>query len=108
MTKQNALHVLAARSEETYNNSYVESDNAISSRRKYRKYTKYIDYVAWPTPCEVALEISRMANCEQLAAESLGQSKYEWAERTLKQQRSIPEEAQADRWVLRQWVVESS
>jgi hypothetical protein len=46
-----------------------------------------------------------MANCEHLAAESLGQSKFEWAERTLKQQRGIPEEAQADHWVLRQWVL---
>ena len=108
MTKQNALNVLSAYSDENYNNSYLESDNANIFRRTYRKYTKYTDYVPWPTPCEVAVEISRMANCEQLAAESLGQSKYEWAERTLKQQRSIPEEAQADRWVLRQWVVESS
>jgi len=105
MTKQNALHVLSARSEENYNNSYLESDNANIFRTTYRKYTKYTDYVAWPTPCEVAVEISRMANCEHLAAESLGQSKFEWAERTLKQQRGIPEEAQADRWVLRQWLV---
>jgi len=104
MTKQNALHALSVCSEEIYNNSYVENDNANIFRRTCRKYTKYIDYVPWPTPCVVAVEVSRMANCEQLAAESLGQSKFEWAERTLKQQRGIPEEAQADHWVLRQWI----
>jgi len=59
-----------------------------------------------PNPGEVAVEISPMASCEHLAAESLGQSKYEWAERTLKQHRSIPEDAEADQWVLRRWVVE--
>lgn len=104
MTKQNALHVLSVCAEENFNNSYLENDNANIFRRTYRKY---INYVPWPTPCEVAVEISRMANCEHLAAESLGQSKFEWAERTLKQQRGIPEEAQADRWVLRQWVANS-
>ena len=108
MKSQNALHELSACSEEIYNNSYVENDNANIFRRTYRKYTKYINYVPWPTPCEVAVEISRMANCEHLAAGSLGQSKFEWAERTLKQQRGIPEEAEADRWVWRQWVPESS
>ena len=106
MKPQNARNVLSACSEEIYNIGYVENDNANIFRRTYRKYTKYIDYVPWPTPCEVAVEISRMANCKHLAAESLGQSKFEWAERTLKQQRGIPEEAQADHWVLRQWVAE--
>ena len=60
-----------------------------------------------PNPGEVAVEISPMASCEHLAAESLGQSKYEWAERTLKQHRSIPENAEADQWVMRQWVLEN-
>ena len=106
MTKQNAPHVLSARSAENYNN-YVENENANIFRRTYRKYTKYTDYVSWPTPCEVAVEISRMANCEHLAAERLGQSKFDWAELTLKQHRSIPEDAEADQWVLRQWVLEN-
>ena len=105
MNPQNADNVLSARSEENYNNSYLENDNAINFRRTYRKY---INYIPWPTPCEVSVEISRMANCEHLAAESLGQSKFEWAERTLKQQRGIPEKAKADRWVWRQWAVEKS
>jgi len=48
-----------------------------------------------------------MANCEHRAAKNLGQSKYEWAEHTLKQHRGIPEDAEADQWVLRQWVVEN-
>lgn len=104
MIKQNALHVLSACSGENYYNNYVENENANIFRRTYRKYTKYTDYVPWPTPCEVAVEILRMANCEHLAAENLGQSKFEWAERTLKQQRGIPEEMEADRWVFRQWI----
>ena len=48
---------------------------------------------------------ARMANCEHLAAENMGQSKFDWAERTLKQQRGIREEAEADRWVWQQWVL---
>ena len=103
MKSQNARNVLSACSEEIYDKQFAESDNAINFRRTYRKYRNYIP---WPTPCEVAVEVSRMANCEHLAAESLGQSKYEWAERTLKQHRSIPEDAEADQWVLRRWVVE--
>src|SRR6056300_996245 len=103
MIKQNALHVLSARSEENYNNSYLQNDNANILRRTYRKYTKYIDYVPWPTPCEVSVEISRMANCEHLAAENMGQSKFDWAERTLKQQRGIPDNKKMTNWVWRQW-----
>ena len=99
MTKQNAPHVLSARSAENYNN-YVENENANIFRRTYRKYRNYIP---WPTPCEVSVEISRMASCEHLAAENTEQSKFEWAERSLKQQRGIREEAEADRWVWRQW-----
>ena len=105
MKSQNAHNVLSVRSEEIYNKQFAESDNDINFRKTYRKYRNYIP---WPTPCEVSVEISRMANCEHLAAESLGQSKFEWAERTLKQQRGIPEEARADRWVWRQWAVEKT
>jgi len=103
MNPQNAHNVLSVRSAENHNKHYAESDNAINFRRTYRKYRNYIP---WPTPCEVSMEISRMAICEHLAAESLGQSKFDWAERTLKQQRGIREDAEADRWVWRQWVTE--
>lgn len=103
MTSQNAHHVLSVRSEEIYNKQFAESDNAINFRRTYRKHRNYIP---WPTPCEVSVEISRMANCEHLAAANMGQSKFEWAERNPKQQSDIPEEAEASRWVWRQWVFE--
>ena len=105
MIPKNAPHVLCVRSEENYNGSHVENENDNNFRLTYRKYTKYIDYVPWPTPCKVAVEISRMANSEHLAAENMGQSKFDWAERTLKQQLGIPEEAEADRWVWRQWLI---
>ena len=108
MKPQNAHNVLSACSEETYNNSYVENDNANIFHRTYRKYTKYIDFGPWPTPCQVAVEITRMANCEHLAAENMGQSKFEWAERTLKQQRGIPEDANLVHWVRRQWVADTT
>ena len=104
MNPQNAHNVLSACSAENHNKHYAESDNAINFRRTYRKYRNYIP---WPTPCEVSVEISRMANCEHLAAENMGQSKFEWAERTLKQQREIPEDANLVQWVWRQWVAET-
>ena len=103
MTQRDALNVLCAGSLENYNKDGERSESFINFSGTYRKCTKYIDYVPWPTPCEVAVEISRMANCEHLAAENMGQSKFDWAERTLKQQRGIREEAEADRWVWRQW-----
>ena len=105
MTQRDALNVLCAGSLENYIKDGERSESFINFSRTYRKYTKYTDYVPWPTPCEVAVEISRMANCEHLAAENMGQSKFDWAERTLKQQRGIREEAEADRWVWQQWVL---
>ena len=104
MIQKHALNVLCEGSPENYNKDGERSESFNNFPRTYRKYTKYIDYVPWPTPCEVAVEISRMANCEHLAAESMGQSKFDWAERTLKQQRGIREDAEAHRWVWRQWV----
>jgi hypothetical protein len=106
MTQKAALNALCEGSPENYNKDGERSESFNNFPGTYRKYTKYIDYVPWPTPCEVAVEISLMANCEHLAAESMGQSKFDWAERTLKQQRSIREEAKADQWVWRQWVFE--
>jgi len=50
--------------------------------------------------------VTECGRCEHLAAESLGQSKFDWAERTIKQQCGITEEAEASRWVWRQWVFE--
>ena len=105
MIQKDALNVLSEGSPENYNKDGERSESSIIFSGTYKKYTKYIDYVPWPTTCEVAVEISRMANCEHLAAENMGQSKFEWAERTLKQQRGILEEAEADRWVWRQWVL---
>ena len=105
MIQKDALNVLCEGSTENYNIDGDRSESFNNFPGTYRKYTKYIDYVPWPTPCEVAVEISRMANCEHLAAENMGQSKFDWAERTLKQQRSIREDAEAYRWVLRQWVL---
>ena len=106
MTQKAALNVLCEGSPENYNTDGEGRESFNNFPRTYRKYTKYIDYVPWPTPCEVAAEIFRMANCEHLAAENMGQSKFDWAERTLKQQRGIQEEAEADRWVWRQWIFE--
>ena len=103
MTQKAALNVLCEGSSENYNKDGDRSESFNNFSGTYRKYTKYIDYVPWPTPCEVAAEISRIANCEHLAAESMGQSKFDWAERTLKQQRGIREDAEAHRWVWRQW-----
>ena len=103
MTQRDALNVLCAGSFENYNKDGERSESSINFSGTYRKYTKYTDYVPWPTPCEVAVEISRMANCEHLAAENMGQSKFDWAERTLKQQRGIQEKAEAHSWVWRQW-----
>ena len=103
MTQKNALNVLCEGSPENYNKDGERSESFNNFSGTYRKYTKYIDYVPWPTPCEVAVEISRMANCEHFAAENMGQSKFDWAERTLKQQRGIREDAEAHRWVWRQW-----
>lgn len=103
MTQRDALNVLCAGSLENYNKDRERSESFINFSGTYRKYTKCTDYVPWPTPCEVAVEISRMANCEHLAAENMGQSKFDWAERTLKQQRGIQEKAEAHSWVWRQW-----
>lgn len=108
MTQRDALNVLCEGSPENYNKDGDRSESFNNFSGTYRKYTKYIDYVPWPTLCEVAVEISRMADCEHLAAENIGQSKFDWAERTLKQQRGIPEEARADRWVWRRWAVEKT
>ena len=104
MTRKDALNVLCEGFHENYNNNAERSESFNNFLGTYRKYTKYIDYVPWPTPCEVAVEISRMANCENLVAENRGQSKFDWAERTLKQQRGIPESGEALRWVWRQWI----
>ena len=106
MIQKHALNVLCEVSNEDQNKNGERSESFNNFSGIYIKYTKYIDYVPWPTPCEVAVEISRMANCEHLAAENMGQSKFDWAERTLKQQSDIPEEAETSRWVLRQWVFE--
>ena len=103
MSQKAALNVLCAGSLENYNKDGERSESFINFSGTYRKYTKYTDYVPWPTPCEVAVEISRMANCEHLAAENMGQSKFDWAERTLKQQLGIQEKAEAHSWVWRQW-----
>ena len=103
MTQQHALNVLCEGSPENYNKDWERSESFNNFLGTCRKYTKYIDYVPWPTPCEVAVEISRMANCEHLAAENMGQSKFDWAERTLKQQRGIPDNQKLTNWVWRQW-----
>ena len=104
MIQKDALIVLCEGSPENYNKDGDSSKSFNNLPRTYRKYTKYIDYVPWPTPCEVAVEISRMANCEHLAAENMGQSKFDWAERTLEQQRGIREDAEAHRWIWLQWI----
>ena len=103
MTQKAALNVLCEGSPENYNKDGDRSESSNNFSRTYRKYTKYIDYVPWPTPCEVAVEISHMANCENLAAENMGQSKFDWAERTLKQQRGIADNQKLTNWVWRQW-----
>jgi len=103
MIQKHALNVLCEGSNEDYNKNGERSESFNKFSETYRKYTKYIDYVPWPTPCEVAVEISRMANCEHLAAENMGQSKFDWAERTLKQQRGIPDNQKLTNWVWRQW-----
>ena len=103
MIQKHALNVLCEGSPENYNKDWEISESFINFPGTYRKYTKYIEYVPWPTPCEVAVEISRMANCEHLAAENMGQSKFDWAERTLKQLRGIPDNQKLTNWVWRQW-----
>ena len=103
MTQKAALNVLCEGSSENYNKTAERRESFNNFSGTYRKYTKYIDYVPWPTPCEVAVEISLMANCEHLAAENMGQSKFDWAERTLKQQRGIPDNQKLTNWVWRQW-----
>ena len=45
-----------------------------------------------------------MATCEHLAPENRGEAKFDWAERSLKQKRNIPEHEQLANWVWRQWV----
>ena len=75
LIQKHALNVLCEGSSENYNKDGDRSESFNNFSGTYRKYTKYIDYVPWPTPCEVAVEISRMANCEHLAAENMGQSR---------------------------------
>jgi len=72
MTQRDALNVLCEGSPENYNKDGDGSESFNNFPRTYRKYTKYIDYVPWPTPCEVAVEISLMANCEHLAQRAWG------------------------------------
>lgn len=103
MIQKHALNVLCEGSPENYNKDGERSESFNNFSGTYRKYTKYIDYVPWPTPCEVAVEITRMANCEHLAAENMRQSKFDWAERTLKQQRGIADNQKLTNWVWRQW-----
>ena len=106
MTRQNALSVLSAHLAEPYIVNTHQNENSISvprTYRKYRKYRKYRDYVPWPTPCDVAEEIARMAKCEHVAAESRGEAKFDWAERSLKQKRDIPDHEKLVNWVWRQW-----
>ena len=57
----------------------------------------------WPTPCEVAVEMQTLVQCEHLAAESRGWSAYDWAEHCLKQARGIPEAEVCEQNTLRQW-----
>ena len=104
MTRQNALSVHSAHPAEPYNKNTHQNENFICVPRTHRKCRKYMDYVPWPTPFDVAEEIKRMATCEQLAAESRGEAKFDWAERSLKQKRNIPEHEQLANWVWRQWV----
>ena len=106
MTQQHALNVLCEGFPGNHNNDGERNESFNNFSGTYRKYTKYIDYVPWPTPCEVAVEISRMANCEHLAAENMGQSKFDWAERTLKLLRGIPDNQKLTNWVWRQWCFE--
>ena len=105
MTQKNALNVLCEGSPENYNKDRERSESFNNFSRTYRKCTKYIDYVPWATPCDVAEEIKRMAKCEHLAAESRGEAKFDWAERSLKQERNIPDHQQLANWVWRQWVI---
>jgi hypothetical protein len=105
MTQKNALNVLCEGSPENYNKDGERRKSCNNFSRTYRKCTKYIDYVPWPTPCDVAEEIKRMAKCEHLAAESRGEAKFDWAERSLKQERNIPDNQQLANWVWRQWVI---
>ena len=63
MTQKAALNVLCEGSPENYNKYGNGSESFNNFSGTYKKYTKYINYVPWPTPCEVAVEISRMANC---------------------------------------------
>ena len=102
MIQKHALNVLCEGCPKSYNKDGDGSESFNNFSGTYKKYTKYIDYVPWPAPCEVVVEISRMANCKHLAAENMGQAKFDWAERTLKQQRGIREDAEAHRWVWRQ------
>ena len=106
MTKQNALSVLSvlsAHPAEPYIANTHKNENSISVPRTYTKCRKYMGYVPWPTPCDVAEEIKRMAKCEHLAAESRGEATFDWAERSLKQKRNILDHEQLVNWVWRQW-----
>ena len=105
MIQKDALNVLCECSPKNYNNDGERSESFNNFSRTYRKYTKYIDYVPWPTPCDDAEEIKRMAKCEHLAAKGRGEAKFDWAERSLKQERNIPANEQLANWVWRQWVL---
>ena len=106
MTKQNALSVLSvlsAHPAEPYIANTHKNENSISVPRTYTKCRKYMGYVPWPTPCDVAEEIKRMAKGEHLAAEGRGEATFDWAERSLKQKRNILDHEQLVNWVWRQW-----
>ena len=72
----------------------------ISQKRMEAKYTMQLQTFVW-----IFLVIQpSMANCEHLAAERRGEAKFDWAERSLKQKRNIPEHEQLANWVWRQRV----
>ena len=70
---------------------------------RFKPKPNHMGYVPWPTPCDVAEEIKRMAKCEHLAAESRGEANFDWAERSLKQKRDIPDHEKLVNWAWRQW-----
>ena len=105
MIQKDAHNVLCEDSSENYNKDEERSESCNNFSRTHRKYTKYIDYVPWPTPCDVAEEIKRMAKCEHLAAKGRGEAKFDWAGRSLKQGRKLPDNEQLANWVWRQWVL---
>jgi len=63
MIQKNALNVLCEGSPESYNKNGERSESFNNFSGTCRKYTNYIDYVPWPTPCEVAVEITRRTPC---------------------------------------------